>query len=301
MKIIAQFKGGVGNQLFIYAFARSLQVRVGAELEFDLHSGFKSDRYRQKFWLLPFRLNIAGTCAWESFDHPFGKLRRKFVRFSEARRPLIHRRYIIDPGTYYNAAIANLDSDDVVYFDGYWESFRYFEDHESLLHAELQMEAPRERENLELAASIGECDAIAVHARRLKGVPNVSGARPNAEHPQLSLDYYLGAVEEIARHCRNPRVFCFSDYPEWFLEHFKPSVPVTFVAHNHHGGDASSWKDLWLMRQCRHFVIANSSFSWWGAWLAESPDKIVIYPEPVSWTWIRNMDMMPAGWRGQPA
>jgi hypothetical protein len=82
-------------------------------------------------------------------------------------------------------------------------------------------------------------------------------------------------------------------------DRLRVAVPVTFVTHNF--GDERSYEDLWLMTRCRHFVLANSSFSWWGAWLSTRAGKRVIYPQPVSWTWVRNADMMPEAWEGRPA
>lgn len=300
-KIVVRMKGGLGNQLFIYAFARGLQLRTQVKLEFDLHSGFVRDSYKQRFWLKPFRGEVAVGGAWDSYRHPLGELRRKVVKQMNERLPLQLRRYVLDPEKDYRPEIANIIPDGLVYFDGYWESHRYFEDCEPLLRQELDMEAPAEPYNLHLAEFISGCEAIAVHARRLKSVPNSPGAKPNELHPQLTLDYYHQAVARIAGTCRNPRVFCFSDYPDWFQQHFKLGLPTTYIRYNHAGGDSASWKDLWLMRQCQHFVVANSSFSWWGAWLANRSGKKVIYPQPTSWNWVRNADMMPVSWEGRPA
>lgn len=298
MKIITRLKGGLGNQLFIYAFARALRARVGAELLFDLQSGFLRDRFQQRYWLAPFLVTVAAANTWESYVGGCGRIRRKIAQYTSVHRPLTRRGYVQEPDKCFCSEIANLNRDGTVYIDGHWESFRYFEDYESLLRAELTMQVPADRENERTAESIDSCDAIMVHARRLKGVPNAPGAKPDELHPQLSLDYYHRAVELISGRCRDPRIFCFSDYPAWFVEHFRPPMPVTYVTHNGAGGDATSWKDLWLMRRCRHFVIANSTFSWWGAWLAENASKMVVYPDPRGLVWRRNRDMMPWNWIG---
>jgi hypothetical protein len=146
-----------------------------------------------------------------------------------------------------------------------------------------------------LAQRMAACDAIAVHARRLRGQVELSlpadGAFPTTTLP---LEYYRAAVDQLVRHATRPELFCFADYPEWFSALEKPDLPVTVVTHNR--GYENSWKDLWLMRQCRFNLISDSTFSWWSAWLSERAGKRVVAPRLGRWNWTANRDLLPPDW-----
>jgi hypothetical protein len=115
--------------------------------------------------------------------------------------------------------------------------------------------------------------------RRLHGVPNTADARPLAtathwEH--VEVDYIPRAIDTIAQRVTRPHFFVFADYPDWAREHVHTSHPIEFVTHN---GADRDYEDFRLMARCRHFIIANSTFSWWAAWLGTYPEKIVIAPK----------------------
>ncbi len=95
----------------------------------------------------------------------------------------------------------------------------------------------------------------------------------------------------LAEHTSHPHVFCFADQPDWTKQNIKIDLPITFVTHN--AGDLKSYEDLWLMTNCKHHVTANSTFSWWGAWLCGNQAKIVVCPEPAEWG--ESTDV-PEGW-----
>ena len=95
-------------------------------------------------------------------------------------------------------------------------------------------------------------------------------------HGACSLEYYYAAIKELAGVIKNPHFFIFSDDYNWAQKHIKIDYPVTFIIHN---DVSNAYKDLWLMTLCKHYIIANSSFSWWGAWLSNNSDKIVFAPK----------------------
>ena len=109
------------------------------------------------------------------------------------------------------------------------------------------------------------------------------------------MDYYRDAMNLVAERCIRPNYFVFSDDPDWARAHLRDNVhPTTFVTHNDTG---MAHEDLMLMRQCRHNIIANSTFSWWGAWLNDNPQKIVVSPR----RWFKNSrgqenDLLPSEW-----
>ncbi len=283
--------------MFIYAAARALAHRRGARLLLDLHSGFQQDYYQRRASLHHFALEIEPASRWARRWFSFRLLRqwaRRRSRLDEAGTPA----YCVDPEDRFVQKVFDHPVTGSTYLDGYWQSEKYFTDAAPVIRADFAIKSPLSEETRRLGAEIDACDAICVHARRLHGRP-AGSTTPLATHPQVDMSYYEKAIDELSQSMAGPRIFCFSDQPDFFREHLRPRIPVTFVTHN--TGDERSYEDLWLMTRCRHFVLANSSFSWWGAWLSARPGKRVIYPQPVSWEWVRNSDMMPATWEGRPA
>ena len=142
-----------------------------------------------------------------------------------------------------------------------------------------------------MAAEIAACNAVSLHVRRgdYAADPVVTSM-----HGLCPLDYYDRAVEYVLGRVSDPAFFLFSDDPDWVREHLKLRGSVSVVDHN--GPDSGS-EDLRLMSLCRHHIIANSTFSWWGAWLDPRPDKLVIAPK----RWFADesldtSDLLPAGW-----
>jgi hypothetical protein len=292
--IVARLMGGLGNQLFIYAAARALALRNNAVLRFDLVSGFERDFYKQRNQLGHFDARVTPAVRHECMAGLAGRLRRKWNLKRNRNRPAARRDYVTDPIYHFSQEVCSSPVTRNIYLDGFWESWRYFADCEDQIRHNLRMEDPTEPENISLAEEIDACDAICIHGRRLKGVANSPSAKPREVQPQISAQYYERAIASLAADLRNPKVFCFADYADWWQSNLRIDVPAKFVGHNR--GDHNSWKDLWLMRRCRRFAIATSTFSWWAAWLSDAADKRVIYPEPTAWKWIRNADMMPPEW-----
>lgn len=296
MNSIIRIKGGLGNQLFIYAFGRSLALQTGGAVAFDLVSGFRRDPYKQRYSLEQFHVQSQPATRYECYDDVAGLIRRRVDRWAGRRGWNLGTRYVVDREDRFAPELTKITGAKQAYFDGYWQSPRYFESTEAALRAELQMEAPADAENRMLAHRMATCDAIAVHARRLRGQVELSvptdGALPTTSLP---LEYYRAAVDQLVRHATRPEIFCFADYPEWFSNLGCPDVPVTVVTHNR--GYGNSWKDFWLMRQCRFHVIADSTFSWWSAWLSERPGKRVVAPKLERWSWTANRDMLPSHWQ----
>ena len=295
-RTVVRIAGGLGNQLFTYAFGRSLALQMGRGVEFDLVSGFERDLYKQHYALEPFRVQVSAASVGECYLGRSGRIRRRLDRWVGRHGWNLGTRYVMDPEDQFVPKLVEIARNGRSYFEGYWQSPRYFESAEETLRTELQMDAPADAENQALARRIASCDAIALHARRLRGQVDISGpAAGGLLKTSLPLEYYRAALAELLRHATRPEIFCFADYPEWFSDLGCPDVPVTVVTHNR--GYENSWKDLWLMRQCRFHVIADSTFSWWSAWLSERPGKRVVAPRLDRWNWSANRDMLPSDWR----
>jgi hypothetical protein len=146
------------------------------------------------------------------------------------------------------------------------------------------------RQNAELAVQIGQVNAVSLHVRRGDYAKN---PKTTATHGLCSLDYYQAAIQYISDQVEQPYFFIFSDDIAWVKKQLKMNFPCRYVDHNH---GVESYNDMHLMSICRHCIIANSSFSWWGAWLNPYKDKIVVAPQ----RWFANdnnvKDLFPPEW-----
>ncbi|MGC8880317.1 MAG: alpha-1,2-fucosyltransferase [Anaerolineae bacterium] len=293
--VIVQLIGGLGNQMFQYAAGRALAWRRGTALKLDI-SAFASYTLRS-YRLHVFRIHEdfatpqevaavqAGGCS--RTDRLLWRIRRRLGHVPYYARPIYrereHRAHVFDA----NLAQARRD----VYLIGYWQSEKYFATIADLIREEFQLKREPSATSRELAQRICDCQAVSLHVRRGDYVTN---PRTHQVHGVCSLEYYARCIAYIEQRVERPTFFVFSDDMDWARDHIRPAHPTVYVTHN---GAARDYEDLWLMSQCKHHILANSSFSWWGAWLCENPDKIVIAPR----RWFNEpghdtRDLLPEGW-----
>jgi hypothetical protein len=290
--VIARLIGGLGNQMFQYAAGRALARRCGADLKLDL-SGFATyTRRRYELDTLP----ICAAAATEAELAEFGVDSRRrsglidriasklHLGVGSGARPVYReRRFHFDP--------AMLALGAPVYLDGYWQSERYFLDCSDTVRRELTPTAPRDQDNAAVAAQIDAVNAVSLHVRR---GDYVSDPKTRDYHGICSQQYYHNALEYIVARTQKPHLFVFSDDHEWTRHNLRFPVATTFVVAN---SAARGHLDMALMSRCRHHILANSSFSWWGAWLNPSREKIVVAPR----RWFKAdapdcRDLVPQDW-----
>lgn len=282
--IVVKLIGGLGNQMFQYAIGRSLSLIHDVPLKLDI-SAFE-DYDDRAYSLKYFKINGEIATALESARFTKAKfLKRSF----EKLKPYYRRSIIVECCFDFDANILNAPGD--VYLDGYWQSEKYFAEIENIIRKEFAVKTAQEGKNLELAELIASTDSVSLHIRR---GDYISDPETKKVHGICNLDYYSSCVEQLTEKLRNPHFFVFSDDPDWARDNLNLSYPMTLVNHN---GMDKDYEDLRLMGQCKHHIIANSSFSWWGAWLCENPNKIVIAPE----RWfndpnINTNDLIPNTW-----
>lgn len=269
-KIICRIKGGLGNQLFCYAAARRLALVNDAELIIDDVTGFARDRqFARQYMLDHFHIPCRKATSSERLE-PFERYRRGFLKLLSRRLPFAQRPYVEQTGFDYEERLLTLRVNSDIHVDGLWQSERYFKDVEQTIREDLRIIPPADELNQQMAEKIRTCNAVALHVRWF----NAPGSEGELN---LAVDYYHRAIVLMEEKVRSPHFFLFSDSPEAARVLLDlPESKVTFVSHNL--GNVNAYADLWLMMQCKHFITANSSFSWWGAWLAESSDKIVVTP-----------------------
>jgi hypothetical protein len=185
-----------------------------------------------------------------------------------------------------------LQAEGNLYLDGYWQSEKYFSSISDVLRKELTLKDEPDAINKELAQVIAESDSVSLHIRR---GDYASDPETNRIHGTCSLEFYRMAANELMKTVTAPHFFVFSDEPEWARENLEIDGLVTFVSHN---AVAKDYEDLRLMSSCKHHIIANSSFSWWGAWLGNYPEKIVFAPKTWFQTELHDVkDLIPKTWR----
>ena len=271
MKVVARIKGGLGNQLFGYAAARRLALANGAELVIDHVTGFaRDDRYGRRFALDAFKIPARKATPAERLE-PFERYRRALVRWRMRRRPFAQRSYFEQENEGFDPRLVQLRLRGSVQVDGVWASERYFEDHAATIRQDLAMVPPAHAPLREQSAHIRREAAIAVHVRFFGQTEATAGYN-------LPAGYFRRAVEVMEGRQRGGHYFVFSDDPARALQQLAlPPERVTLVSTPDVADNGCG--DLWLMSQCRHFIMANSTFSWWGAWLGQAADKIVIAPK----------------------
>ncbi len=278
-KVIVRIRAGLGNQMFCYAVARRLALVNEAELVLDHVTGFVRDfRYRRQYGLDKFNITARKATPAERME-PFERYRRGLAKLLARRRPFERRRYIEREGVDFDPRLLDLKVTGTIYLDSVWQSEGYFKDIEQTIRDDFRITPPTDAKNLGLAKQINNCEAVAVHMRWHD--------RPGSQNTphNMDRDYFKRALAEADRKFRQPHYFLFSGEPEASKEIVEfVGRPVTYI--NHNRGQENGYADLWLMTQCKHFIIANSTFSWWGAWLAPYSHKTIIAPATVRYTGI---------------
>ena len=269
-KIVSRIFGGLGNQLFCYAAARRLALVNNAELVLDDVSGFAYEpSYHRHYQLDHFNIHCRKATATERLE-PLSRLRRYFKRRWNQQKCFTQRAYLVQEGVEFDQRLLYLKPNGTIYLEGYWQSEDYFKDVTNRLCVDLQIKPPTDATNLSMATKILSCTAVALHVRYFDD-PNIGGIS------NTSNDYYARAIEIMERNTSCAHYFIFSDQPGAARARIPlPDDRITLVTHNQ--GDEFAFADLWLMTLCQNFIIANSTFSWWGAWLAPYPSKLVIAP-----------------------
>ena len=287
--VITRLNGGLGNQLFQYAAGRALAERLGAPLKFDL-SEFETYLLR-RFELDQFNINanIATSEELAGLVINPSRFQRCYCRLAISLGLDINKIAFKESKFGYDGTFEKIRHP--MYLNGYWQSEKYFISAKDKLRSELCLINKLSESSQKILDEILQCTAISLHIRRGDYISNLSAA---AVHGVCSLDYYTSAICHITTHVQNPYFFVFSDDPQWAKDNIKISYPVQFVDIN---GPDRGVDDMWLMKSCKHHIIANSSFSWWAAWLNDRQDRIVIAPR----IWfldkkINDKDLIPEQW-----
>lgn len=291
--IIISLFGGLGNQMFQYATGKAIAKELGQELKLDI-SHLIDRTQRENFTFRDFELdvfNISEKIAtiqevrdyipdlWNSSK--LTKFLYRFIRLIKGTKFYFEKQKFI-----YEDRIKGVQNNTYLY--GYFQTERYFEDYFSEILDSFQLRVIPDELNTELIKKMQSENSVSVHIRR--------GDYQNSPFNLLEIDdYYSLAIEKIIKSVENPKFYFFTNDYEWIEQNFSEFyIDKTIVKHNQ---GANSYLDMILMSNCKHNICANSSFSWWGAWLNQNKNKIVITPTK----WFKNntpaqFELIPNQW-----
>jgi hypothetical protein len=285
--IIVKLQGGLGNQMFQYAIARSLATRYATGYALDHH--FLESREPQathvfrNYDLDIFTLQAPkATAAQIANFFPSPSIANRLRKLSLLRR----YHFIIEPHFHYYPEV--FERSKHCYLDGYWQSEKYFQPVAEELRTAFRFSLPILPASQELLQQLQLSGSVCLNVRRSDFVTNTF-------HTLCSMRYYRHAMELIRGRVANARFFVFSDDKDWCRQQFAGEAGVEVVGEEHNGFKYGNF--LQLMSACRHFIIPASSYGWWAVWLANRNDNIVIAPDRwFSYPDWDIRDLMPDRW-----
>jgi hypothetical protein len=287
--------GGLGNQMFQYALAKSLSLRNNCSILLDTSELLDQSKLK---------LEIVRSLELEIFDIP-----AKVASVNDLRnyKPIFFRilnsiacrlgfrgltlsSYYIEQNFLFDKRVFDLRKN--CFISGFWQSPLYFNHIESLIRKDFQFKNVDGKANIIYLNNITKFNSVSIHFRR----GDFLNSELHGIHGTCSIDYYQSAISYIKSKIFSPVFFIFSDDVPWVQSNIKLEADIHFVTGNNF---EKSYLDMYLMSQCQHNIIANSSFSWWGAWLNDNPSKIVIAPK--IWFVDKNLnkqtgDLIPDTW-----
>ena len=263
MTIKIKLSGGLGNQMFQFATgfatAKKNNVRLSLDLSYinqrQLFNGFELEKVFDIYSKVSF-LNKGLSFKSINFKEILNKIDITFYNFKE-------------PHFHYTSNI--LDIPKHSFLDGYWQSELYFKNYSKEIKKIFNFSNQLDKQNHLIANDISKNNSISIHIRRGDFL-----LKRNNNHNIDLKDYYLKAIDKSSKCFKNPKYFIFTDDPLWVTENFILDYSYIIVDVNY---GTKSFFDMYLMSLCKSNIIANSSFSWWSAWLNNNKDKIVYAPK----------------------
>lgn len=266
--IIVKLTDGLGNQMFQYAAGRRLAYYHNTDLFLDI-TDYANDPLR-KFELDNLQIKAAIAPPDLIKQVPFSRtdvLRLGIRKLYEMDKEFC---FMKENDLDFHEEILSLP--DNSYLDGYWQNEKYFLDIAEIISSEFSFVKPPSVINQKLIRDFQKCNSVSLHIRR---GDYVSNQRNRKIHGILPVEYYRKTLNLIEEKVIDPHIFVFSDDLPWARDNIKTNLPLHFISHNKL---EKNFEDLRLMSNCKHHIIANSSFSWWGAWLSGNKNKLVIAP-----------------------
>lgn len=282
--------GGLGNQMFIYAFAKEIEHNSNIKMYFDfweskrLHNGYELKKIfdidlpvASRYQIKPYR----GSFYFYLFGE-WWSLKRILRRFSGKKS----EDFIVEPVSreFHRDFYKKCFSQNTKYIRGVFQDERYFEGIKKEIIKDFKFPIFIKKKNKYIAKKIENSNSISIHVRRGDYLMKKYCSLTNLSET----DYYKKSIKYVNEHTKNPTFFCFSDDIEWCKKKFSNLKKIYYINWNKKN---QSFRDMQLMSLCKHNIIANSTFSWWGQYLNNNPEKIVISPKK----WYNNNKIFSIG------
>jgi len=297
--IIVRISGGLGNQMFEYAFGRALASKNKTELLFDLSGLVAKEGEAQRYFSLDIfntKYKVATKKDFKTLgigdpadQTPSARAKRYTRRTYESFFPLEKRKDIIEPEYSFVPEIAALGNNH--YFAGIWQSEKYFKNVAQKLREEFTLKKELIDTSIDAAKMLKDKNIVCVNVRR---TDYVTDENIKSKIGFAGKKYYENAVSYMLSKIPKAKFLVFSDDIEWCKENLKFIPNVFFISHK--SAEKAFAKDFYLMSLCSHYIVANSTFSWWGAWLNQNKNKIVIAPEKWFASGADESDLIPENW-----
>jgi hypothetical protein len=295
--IITRLSGGMGNQMFQYAIGKSIAAANKTKLLLDTHYynlGIEKNRsYKLGHFQVTDPIAIVDDFKTIGIPNPakqdaLSKFLWKTYRLYEKLKPAVKRKIILEDDFTFNTAVLAHKGD--CYLSGVWQSEKYFTSIKEELQEVFTLKEPMGTEGIKWSNSIQNSESVSIHIRRGDYITNT---KTNQFHGTCSPAYYEKAVATIIAKVQNPTFFIFSDDIEWAKKNFTIPYPTNYVSNP----NIPDFEELIIMSNAKHNIVANSSFSWWAAWLNKNTSKVVISPQ--KWFGGSNTDtsdLIPDSW-----
>ncbi len=290
--IIVRLQGGLGNQMFQYAFGKAVSSRCNEILKFDLTHLLA--RYKSKLTIFRnydldvFNIEIIKATNLEILSFTLPRFNNKYI-YTLLNKFYLKNNVYTEKYFNYNYDVNYLQGSH--YFIGYWQSFKYFLEMEEKIRKDFIL--PHANANsLDIANRIASSSSICLNYRR---TDYLSNNILNTLSGTDGKNYYEKAIKTIVDTVDEPHFFIFSDDIEWCKNNVKLKFKTTFVEHLYAGRKFANY--MKLMSMCKHFIIPNSTYAWWAAWLARGKNKIVVAPR--NWFMDKEIDtndLVPEDW-----
>jgi hypothetical protein len=284
--VITRITGGLGNQMFQYAAGRAASLRN--QTEFMLDTAFYDVAFSKQIHEQQAAINLfprIKAMSLASVDREFladmrvesnGFIMRSYNRIGQlfGFKPIY--KHIEEKNLLSYQPSFHTENAVILYLGSDWQNEKYFAEYKAVIKNDFTFPGLDDSINSSILGDIQQTNSVSVHVRR-------GDYLSSATHQPTSADYYKNAVEMMTKKVSNPTYFIFSDDINWCKENL--NLPMAqYISHN---TGVRSYIDMQLMSYCKHNIIANSSFSWWGAWLNNNSDKVIIAPE----IWLQKFDI----------
>ncbi len=260
--------GGLGNQLFQYAFGKYIEKNFKVNLKFDIHTDLVANNFTTRnldIEKLNVSLPIATNEEIKKYKYYSNGLFSRLERKLAQKRIAFHSKYIVQQNAHSLLQRFDINS----YYDGYWQCYEYIDDVKDVLLNEIKIPTDFYSKHNDILNEFNTSNSVAIHIRR----DDYINVKVNAELFEVcEMNYYNHAIQIIEEKYPDAKFYIFTQDIEWAKENFLKEN-FTFIEGN------SAIDDMLLMSFCKHNIIANSTFSWWSAWLNRNTSKIVLAPK----------------------